>query len=140
MESILLRAAARIVVPLQMLLSVFLMLRGHNEPGGGFIGGLVAASGILLVGIAWGFGEARRWMRVGPATCIGWGVLIATGAGLAGPAFGHPFLTGLWAGSIPWVPFLGEVKLGTPLYFDLGVYLAVIGVVTRMAFALEEAD
>jgi multicomponent Na+:H+ antiporter subunit B len=140
MESLFLRTAATLIVPLQIGLSVFLLLRGHNEPGGGFIGGLVCAAAILLWGISRDFPTARRLMRLHPTTLIGLGVLTAVGSGLAGSLLGLPFLTGVWAGSIPWLPFVGEVKLGTPLYFDIGVYLTVIGVITQIAFALEEAD
>lgn len=140
MESVPLRGVVQLVVPVQFLLSVFLLLRGHNEPGGGFIGGLVAAAAILLWGIGRDFASARRLMWLGPETWLGLGVLLALLSGLAGPLTGHPFLTGWWAGTIPWLPFLGEVKLGSPLYFDIGVYLTVVGVVTRMAFSLAEAD
>ncbi len=140
MESVLLRGAAVLVVPVQLVLSVFLLLRGHNEPGGGFIGGLVAAGAILLWGISRDFDAARRLLVLRPETWLGLGVLVAVGSGFAGPMVGLPVLTGLWAGQIPSVPLLGGVKLGTPLYFDIGVYLVVVGVVTRMAFSLEEAD
>ncbi|GAB4121648.1 MAG: Na+/H+ antiporter subunit B [Acidobacteriota bacterium] len=140
MESVLLRGAAILVVPVQLVLSVFLLLRGHNEPGGGFIGGLVAAGAILLWGISRDFDAARRMLWLQPETWLGLGVLVAVGSAFAGPVAGLPVLTGLWAGEIPGVPLLGDVKLGTPLYFDLGVYLVVVGVVTRMAFSLAEAD
>lgn len=140
MESVLLRGAAILVVPVQLVLSVFLLLRGHNEPGGGFIGGLVAAGAILLWGISRDFDAARRMLWLQPGTWLGLGVLVAVGSAFAGPVAGLPVLTGLWAGEIPGVPLLGDVKLGTPLYFDLGVYLVVVGVVTRMAFSLAEAD
>jgi multicomponent Na+:H+ antiporter subunit B len=140
MESVMLRGAAVLVVPVQLVLSVFLLLRGHNEPGGGFIGGLVAAGAILLWGVSRDFHAARRLLRFQPETWLGLGVLTAVGSGFAGPAAGLPVLTGLWAGEIPGVPLLGNIKFGTPLYFDLGVYLVVVGVVTRMAFSLEEAD
>lgn len=140
MESVLLRGAAILVVPVQLVLSVFLLLRGHNEPGGGFIGGLVAAGAILLWGISRDFDAARKMLWLQPETWLGLGVLVAVGSAFAGPVAGLPVLTGLWAGEIPGVPLLGDIKLGTPLYFDLGVYLVVVGVVTRMAFSLAEAD
>lgn len=140
MESVPLRGVALLVVPVQLLLSLFMLLRGHNEPGGGFIGGLVAAGAVLLWGVSRDFAAARRLLWLRPETWLGSGVLLAVGSGLAGPLSGFPFLSGWWAGSIPWLPLLGEVKLGSPLYFDIGVYMVVVGVVTRMAFSLEEAD
>jgi len=137
MDSLILRTASRVIMPLQLAFSVVLLLRGHNEPGGGFIGGLVAACGIALYGIAHGIPAARRLLRLRPQTLISLGLLCAVLSGLAAVFAGLPFLTGLWGGSVPTL-VAGELKFGTPLLFDTGVYLVVAGVAMLMVFTLAE--
>jgi multicomponent Na+:H+ antiporter subunit B len=137
MDSLILRTASRVIMPLQLAFSLVLLLRGHNEPGGGFIGGLVAACGIALYGIAHGIPEARRFLRLQPQTLIALGLLCAVVSGLAAMFAGLPFLTGLWGGSVPTL-VVGQLKFGTPLLFDTGVYLVVAGVAMLMVFTLAE--
>ncbi len=140
MDSLLLRSAARIIVPLQIALSVFLLLRGHNEPGGGFIGGLVAACGVILYGIAFGVKAGSRLLRLAPQIFIGLGLLIAAGSGVFSLAHGQPFMTGLWAKlAVPTV-IIGKLKFGTPLLFDVGVYLVVVGISVLMIFSIAEEE
>jgi multicomponent Na+:H+ antiporter subunit A len=124
------RTAARLLMPLLLLFSVFLLLRGHNEPGGGFVGGLVAAAAFALYAIAFGVERARQALLVKPLTLIGAGLLIALGSGLPAALRGQPFMTAQWA--------LEPVALGTPALFDLGVFLVVAGVVLMMIFSLAE--
>ena len=124
------RTAARLLMPLLLLFSVFLLLRGHNEPGGGFVGGLVAASAFALYGLAFGVQRARHALLVKPLTLLGTGLLIALVSGLPAVLRGQPFLTALWAS--------GPVAVGTPALFDLGVFLVVAGVVLMMIFTLAE--
>lgn len=108
-----------------MVFSLFLFLRGHNAPGGGFIGGLVASSAIILFYLAFGLVETDRIFRVDYITVASTGLLCAGAAGLLPMFFGHPFLTSLfWHVTLPLV---GPFDLSTVLLFDLGVYLAVIG-------------
>lgn len=130
--SVILATAARHLLPLLLLVSVFLLLRGHNEPGGGFVGGLVAAAAIALYALATTVDEAQQLLRIDLRTFMGIGLFLAVLAGLLGLLAGMPFLTGLW-NEQP-VPVIG--KLGTPLLFDLGVYLVVIGVTLRILFTL----
>jgi len=139
MDSLILRTASRIIMPLQLAFSILLLIRGHNEPGGGFIGGLVAACGIALYCVAHGIPAARRLLRIRPQTLIGLGLLIATLSGMFGVLHGLPFLTGLWDGSVPTV-VAGELKFGTPLLFDTGVYLVVAGVAVLMVFTMAEDE
>ena len=91
------RTAARLLMPLLLLFSVFLLLRGHNEPGGGFVGGLVAAAAFALYAIAFGVQRARQALLVRPLTLLGAGLLIALLSGLPAVLRGQPFLTALWA-------------------------------------------
>jgi multicomponent Na+:H+ antiporter subunit A len=124
------RTAARLLMPLLLVFSIFLLLRGHNQPGGGFVGGLVAAAAFALYGIAFGVRRARQALLVRPLTLLGAGLLIALASGLPGSLGGRPFLSALWAS--------GPVALGTPAVFDLGVFLVVTGVVLMMIFSLAE--
>jgi multicomponent Na+:H+ antiporter subunit B len=134
MRSLILSAATRLLLPLMMVYSVFLLIRGHNEPGGGFVGGLVAASAIALYMFSEGLAPARQTLRIDPIYLVGAGLLSAFASGILGAFLGRPFLTALW-----WdkkIPVL--LKLGTPLLFDIGVYLVVIGVVLTMVFSLSD--
>jgi multicomponent Na+:H+ antiporter subunit B len=135
MSSLILMTTARYLLPLMLLFSVYLLLRGHDGPGGGFIGGLVASIAFSLYALAYDVAQARRTLRVDPHLLIAGGLLAALASGMFSLVFRKPFLTGLWAGRE--LPALG--KVGTPLLFDMGVYLVVIGVVLIIIFELAEA-
>lgn len=137
MNSLILQTISRFLVGLMLLFSIFLLLRGHNEPGGGFIGGLVAAAGIIVYGIADGPAAVRKILRVDPRVIAMTGLLAAIIAGLVPVLTGDPFLTGLWT-FIGATPGDKGLAIGTPLLFDIGVYLVVIGGVLGMVIALEE--
>lgn len=124
-RSLLLPVAARYLVPLMLIFSVFLLQRGHNEIGGGFVGGLVAASALMLYAIAISPQALRRLLPAPPYFIIGVGLLASLTSGVIPILYGRPFMTGLWLKNP--IPVIG--KLGTPLLFDSGVYLVVIGVV-----------
>jgi multicomponent Na+:H+ antiporter subunit B len=134
--SLILRTTTRFVLPLLLLFSVFLLIRGHHEPGGGFSGGLVAAAAFVLYRFAFGVEEVRRVLPVDARTLIGAGLLVAIASGSAALLTGRPLMTGLW-----WqvtVPGVGDLDLGTPLLFDVGVYLAVAGVTLSIVLPLAE--
>jgi multicomponent Na+:H+ antiporter subunit B len=128
----------RYLFPLLLLFAVFIFLRGHNEPGGGFIAGLVASAAYALYSIARNSVEARRALGVDTRFLIGVGLLVALLSGLPGVFSGQPFLTGLW-GYLA-IPGIFKIEIGTPVLFDLGVFLAVVGVTLTIIFALEEAE
>jgi multicomponent Na+:H+ antiporter subunit B len=130
MSSLILRTAARVLMPLLLLYGLFLLLRGHNAPGGGFAGGLVVAAAYSLSAFAFGVADARRALLVEPSRLIGVGLLLALGSGLLPLLMAKPFLTAQW--------FAPSVGLGTPLIFDIGVFCVVIGVVLTMTFSLGE--
>lgn len=134
--SLILRTGTRYITPFILLLSVFLLLRGHYETGGGFAGGLVAAAGFVLFAFAYGLPQAQQVLRVDPSIFIGLGLLIALISGFIGFFAGQPFLTGVWLPNE--VPAIG--KLGTPLLFDIGVYLVVLGIVLKIIFSLAEEE
>jgi multicomponent Na+:H+ antiporter subunit B len=133
-STLIFRTVAPLITVVMIVFSVFVMLRGHNEPGGGFIGGLIAASAIAIYGIAAGPDAARRALKADPLAYAGFGVALAGLAGLPSILFELPYLTGLWA-----TFHLGEaeVALATPMVFDLGVYFVVLGTISAIALALE---
>ena len=137
MNSIILMAGTRILVSLLLVFSVFMLLRGHNEPGGGFIGGLIGATGFVVYAIACGTSSARTALRIPPENIAMAGLGIALLAGLFAALFGDPLFTGQWL-------FIGETEddkglpLSSVLVFDIGVYLVVLGSILTLVFALEE--
>lgn len=137
-KSLILHTATRFLLPLQLLFSIFLLLRGHDEPGGGFIAGLVAAGAVALYLFAFDIESTRDLIRFSPHDLIGAGLIFAALAGLPAMVLDMPFLTALWWE--PSFPFFGTVKLSTPLIFDIGVYLTVIGSVLAIVLALAEAE
>jgi len=138
MSSVVLQTAARVVMPVMLLLSLVTLIRGHNEPGGGFVGGLLAAAGFALYAQAYRVDDARRLLRADPRSLLGAGLLVGLASGLPGALTGGAFMEGRWFTlSIPATS--ASVKLGTPLLFDVGVYLVVLGITLTMIFALEDA-
>jgi len=134
--SLILRVATRVLFPVLLLFAVFMMLRGHNLPGGGFVGGLVAASAFVLYALAAGVKGARQVLRIEPHTLLGLGLACAYGTGVLALLLGKPFLTGMWWE--PHVPVLGHLHFGSTLLFDLGVMLVVVGTVLLMVFSVED--
>ncbi len=140
MNSVILSTATRILVPVTLILSAFVFYRGHNEPGGGFIGGLLAATAFALLEKAEGRAAARRALRVDPQAMAAFGLGCALVAGLWGGLTTGFFLQGIWPlievnadGSKSGLPF------GSIFLFDLGVYLVVLGTICGILFALEDA-
>jgi multicomponent Na+:H+ antiporter subunit B len=131
MNSLILSVGARFLTALFLLFSLFVLLRGHNSPGGGFIGGLIGAAGFVLYSFAAGVDAARRALRVDPRAIGVWGMALAIIAGLASALASLDPFTGLWL-------ILADLALSTVLVFDIGVYLAVFGAILTLVFALEE--
>ncbi|MBB3135708.1 multicomponent Na+:H+ antiporter subunit B [Rhizobium pisi] len=137
MNTLIFRTVAPFLTALMLLFSVFVLLRGHNEPGGGFIGGLIAASGLAVYGIARGVSAVRRALFFHPLSIAGAGLLLSTMAGLLSIFFAVPFMTGLWI----YPKLFGvEVPLSSVLLFDISVYLVVLGAIASIALALEERE
>jgi len=133
--STILRTATRFLMPLLLLFALFLLLRGHNEPGGGFVGGLVVSAAFILYAIAYGGNAGRRALLVDPFRLLGIGLLVALGSGIPALVRGRPFLTAMWT-TVGIDGFV--VAVGTPLIFDVGVFLVVIGVVLTIVFTLAD--
>lgn len=127
MSSLIVQAATRVLTPAIFLLSLFLLVRGHDEPGGGFIGGLVAGAAVVLEFLAGGPEGVRRFPPVRGTVLLATGIGLAIAYGLAGLALGDAFLQGaVWKAK---VPVAGELKVAASLAFDAGVYLVVLGLV-----------
>ncbi|MCK7612749.1 Na+/H+ antiporter subunit B [Roseibium sediminicola] len=137
MRTIIFRTIAPYLSALMVLFSIFVLLRGHNEPGGGFIGGLIAASALAIFGVACGVASVRRAIVFHPMGIAGFGLFIGALAGIVSFFKGQPFMTSQW-----WYlkVFGVEIPLSTPLIFDIGVYLVVVGAIGSIALALEERE
>ncbi len=135
MNDFIIRYAGRILFPWLLLLSLVVLYRGHNLPGGGFIGGLLAAGAFILLGVGRDMSAAKSRLRVRPVVLMGSGLAVAVLSGVAGILQGEAFMTGQWLPEFE-LPLLGKVHWGTPLLFDVGVYLSVIGFALHTTFSL----
>jgi multicomponent Na+:H+ antiporter subunit B len=132
MNTMILRETTRRLVPLILVVSVFLLLRGHEHPGGGFVGGLVASIAFSLYAFVFGPRAARGMLRADPRVVGAAGLAVAIASGFVGSIGGAaPFLTGQWG-------TLAGLKIGTPVMFDVGVYLVVVGVVLTFVIGIKE--
>ncbi|PWH81425.1 Na+/H+ antiporter subunit B [Brumimicrobium oceani] len=136
MKSLILKTVSTTLLPLLILFSVFVLLRGHYLPGGGFIGGLIAAIAFILHAFANGLTQTRKVLRMHPGFLIPIGLSIAILSALAPIILtGDPLMTGLWYEKD--IAILG--KIGSALFFDTGVYLVVIGVCLTIIFTISES-
>ena len=137
MKTLILRTASNYMLPLLLVFSVFILLRGHYLPGGGFVGGLIAAIAFVLHAFANGLDNTKGLLRIRPGVLMPIGLGLAFLSGIAPViAVDEPFMTGLW-----WpdpIPVVGN--LGSALFFDIGVYLVVIGVTLTIIFSISESD
>jgi multicomponent Na+:H+ antiporter subunit B len=135
MNSLILKTATKFLLSLMLLFSVFILLRGHNEPGGGFIGALIASSACALYLMAHGPKKTRQLIRVDMHIMMAVGMLCALVSALLGAIFGASFMNGVWVKIT-----LGHevIKLGSPVLFDLGVYIVVVAAILKIFFTLEE--
>lgn len=137
MQTVIFRTSAPYIAGLMLLFSLFVLLRGHNEPGGGFIGGLIGAAAFAVYSIAVGASAVRRALHVHPMAVAGSGLFLAVLSGVPSIFFSVPFLTGLW----PDIDLFGlGIVPSSPFFFDVGVYLVVIGAMTSIALALTQED
>lgn len=131
MKSLILTTGSRLLIALFLVFSLYVLLRGHNAPGGGFIGGLIAACGFAIHAFAAGVAEARRALWLDPRTLAVLGLICALVAGLMAWPLGAAPFAGLWTE-------VAGYKISSVLLFDIGVYLAVVGGILTLIFALEE--
>lgn len=129
MNSIILKTAAQYLLILILLFSLWVLFRGHNAPGGGFIGGLMAGSAFSLHLIAYGAQRLKKLILIELPIGLGVGLFCMLGSGLVGLFYGKPFMKSAW---FSWITF------GTPLLFDIGIYLIVTTSILIVIYALEE--
>jgi multicomponent K+:H+ antiporter subunit A len=125
---------ARLLLPMAGLVSLYFLLRGHNAPGGGFVGGLVMATAVIVQYMTGGTIWVEARLRVHPLQWMGCGLLAAAGAGLIAWFWQYPFLTARTAH--PVLPLIGEIHVSSVLLFDLGVYMLVVGATMLILVAL----
>lgn len=135
MKSVILKTASNYLLPLLLLFSVFILLRGHNLSGGGFVGGLVASIAFVLHAFAYGIEEGKKIFRRNPSFLIVLGLMLCFSMGVLPMFFGQPFMTGLWFEKP--IPVIGSV--GSALFFDTGVFLLVIGATLTILFTISES-
>ena len=134
MKTIILQVAAKVLFPLLIIASLLSLFRGHNLPGGGFIGGLVASSAFILLDFAMGSRMAEKEEPIHPVQFIMAGLICALIAMTLPLFLGLGFFEAVWAGF--YIPVIG--RPGTPLLFDIGVYLVVIGAVCKIIFTIDD--
>ena len=134
MRTVILKTASAYLLPVLLLFSVFILLRGHYLPGGGFVGGLMASIAFVLHAFANGLSNTKSLIKFHPGFLMPVGLALAFLSGMAPLIFNLPFMTGLWYPDA--IPVIGS--LGSALFFDIGVYLVVIGATLTIIFTIAD--
>lgn len=136
MKTIILRTASNYLLPILLLFSIFILLRGHYLPGGGFVGGLIASIAFVLHAFANGLKDTKKLLKFHPGFLMPVGLSLSFLSGLL-PVIGfdQAFMTGLWMQDP--IPVIGAI--GTALFFDVGVYIVVLGVTLTIIFTISES-
>lgn len=138
MISLILNRIARVIIHILLIFSIFLLLKGHNEPGGGFIAGLMASVSIVLIYVTYNIETVKKIMPIPYPAMIGLGLFFAAGMGLGGIVLGYPFLTQTF--DYVYIPLVGEIELATALIFDIGVFLTVVGATLLIISSIGEGS
>jgi multisubunit Na+/H+ antiporter MnhB subunit len=139
MNSVLLQLTSSYLKYILYILAAWFFFKGHNKPGGGFIAGLLISSAVMINMLAYGASHVKRNMTFKPLNLAVTGVIIAMGISLVPVFLGLPFMQALWLPHME-LPLLGSLHIGTPLIFDAGVLMTVIGFVVSVIFDLEKAE
>ncbi|MDX5478121.1 Na+/H+ antiporter subunit B [Fontibacter flavus] len=134
MKSLIFKTAATYLLPLLLLFSVFILLRGHYLPGGGFVGGLMAALAFILHSFAFGLKETQGIVKLNPRYLMPIGLALSIVSALSPWIVGLPVMTGLWFEE----PLRLIGMVGSALFFDIGVYLVVVGSTLTIMFSISE--
>ena len=134
MKTVILKTASSYLLPVLLLFSIFILMRGHYLPGGGFVGGLIASIAFVLHSFANGLMNTKTLFKFHPGLLMPIGLALAFISGVAPLLFGLPFMTGLWYPEA--IPVIGAV--GSALFFDIGVYLVVVGVTLTIIFTIAD--
>ncbi len=134
MKTLILSTLLKVITPLFIGIALYMFFRGHDNPGGGFIAGLIASIPFMLHAMVFGYQETKRNFKIRPHLLAGIGLLVSLVSGMFSVILRDPFLTPVWVDEK--LPLIG--KIGTPIFFDLGVFLVVFGVVLQITFLLTE--
>jgi multicomponent Na+:H+ antiporter subunit B len=134
MKTVILATTIRLLIPLFTGFSIYVLFRGHNDPGGGFIGGLIGSIALVFHAMTHGSAVTRKTLRLDPMILIAAGLMASASSTIISLFVGLEFLTSLWADF--YLPLIG--RPGTPILFDVGVYLLVIGIVLKVTFTMAE--
>lgn len=137
-NDVILRTVTKAAIVMILTFSIYLFFSGHHNPGGGFVGGLSTASGLVLLYLAFDMETIRANIPIDFKKMAGIGVLLAVGTGMGSLFFDAPFLSHTF-GEVH-LPVFGETELATALIFDLGVALAVIGTAMTIILTISEDD
>ena len=137
-ESFIFTTIVRLLFFVINLFALYLLLRGHDRPGGGFIAGLASAISLVLLSLGVGLQEMHRLLRLDLVRLAAAGLLLAALTSVAPVLAGRPFLEHFHV-NIHSVPLIGDLHAGTPLAFDIGVYLVVVGVTAKMVLVLAKS-
>jgi multicomponent Na+:H+ antiporter subunit B len=135
MKLLIFRTATTFLLPLLLLFSIFILLRGHYLPGGGFVGGIIASIAFVLHAFAFGLKDTRKLLRVKPMVFMPVGLALAVFSAILPIFQGSPVMTALWLNE----PFPVVGLIGSALLFDVGVYLVVLGVALTIIFTISES-
>lgn len=138
MNSIILQIAAKYIRGILLFFAVLALLRGHNNPGGGFIGGLLAALSIIYYGFAFNTEKIKERMIIKPNIYLAFGLLLVLLSFIPSIVNNITLMQGVWLKIN--LPLLGELKLGTPFIFDIGVFFTVIGVIFLFFISLTNKE
>jgi multicomponent Na+:H+ antiporter subunit B len=137
-NNVMLHTITKIVTFIILTFSIFLFFAGHNNPGGGFIGGLMTASALLLMYVGFDMKSIKKAIPFNFVHMIAAGLAISILTGIASMLFGYPYLTQF--DQYVTIPLLGEFHLTTALPFDLGIYLVVVGISLQIILTIAEDD
>lgn len=137
-NNMMLQTLARLIIVIVLSFSIYLLLAGHNSPGGGFIGGLMTASAILILYLSFDIKSIQAVIRFDYVKIVGIGLLLAALTGVISMVFGFPFLKQFF--DYFTLPILGEVELTTAMLFDLGVYFVVLASALKIILTIAEDD
>ncbi|WP_077326446.1 Na(+)/H(+) antiporter subunit B [Virgibacillus siamensis] len=135
-NDLILRTTTSIIVFILLGFSIYLLLAGHNSPGGGFIGGLITASAIMLLYISYGSETIEKILPINYRLLVPIGLLLALGTGIGSFFFSVPFLSHTYG--YFHIPFFGELELATAMLFDTGVYITVLGVTLTIILSISK--
>lgn len=132
--SLIFRVTLRVLKPLMFIIVAMIFLRGHHLPGGGFIAGLIGAITLILMSFAHDPATVRKTLKVEPLTLVAFGLMTAYLSSLLPSLMGHEYMKGVW--TTQEIPVIG--KMGTPVVFDFGVMMIVIGMTAQILLLLKE--